>query len=384
MTTLMNKKQQFHSNDQAKLKIVCDDLCDHIEELLEHFGLEYTYSGKLVTMSCPIHGGDNKSALNLYPQGDVYRGNWKCRTHGCEKYFKSSIIGLIRGIISNQKYNWIKDGDNSCSFQEAMAFCLQFLNKDLSDIKISNVDRNKKSFSSTIRYINPEVSKETTGISRKQIRANLRIPAEYYIKRGYSSEILDKYDIGFCDKPNKEMSNRIVVPIYDHKYKHMVGCSGRSIFEKCAECKSFHNASDPCPDEERARFFSKWKHSSSFQSQNHLYNIWFAKTHILETYTVIIVESPGNVWRLEEAGIHNAVAIFGSSLSDRQKMILDASGAMTIITMMDNDEAGKKASELIRQKCYKTYNVKNIEFPAQDVADLSIDYIQNNILPLIK
>jgi hypothetical protein len=52
--------------------------------------------------------------------------------------------------------------------------------------------------------------------------------------------------------------------------------------------------------------------------------------------------------------------------------------------MMDNDEAGKKASELIRQKCYKTYNVKNIEFPAQDVADLSIDYIQNNILPLIK
>ena len=65
-------------------------------------------------------------------------------------------------------------------------------------------------------------------------------------------------------------------------------------------------------------------------------------------------------------------------------MILDASGAMTIITMMDNDEAGKKASELIRQKCYKTYNVKNIEFPAQDVADLSIDYIQNNILPLIK
>jgi 5S rRNA maturation endonuclease (ribonuclease M5) len=384
MTTLMNKKQQFHSNDQAKLKIVCDDLCDHIEELLEHFGLEYIYSGKLITMSCPIHGGDNKSALNLYPQGDVYRGNWKCRTHGCEKYFKSSIIGLVRGIISNQKYNWIKDGDNSCSFQEAMTFCLQFLNKDLSDIKISNVDRNKKSFSSAIRYINPEVSKETTGITRNQIRTNLRIPAEYYIKRGYSSEILDKYDVGFCDKPNKEMSNRIVVPIYDHKYKHMVGCSGRSIFEKCGKCKSFHDASDSCPDEERARFFSKWKHSSSFQSQNHLYNIWFAKKHILETYTVIIVESPGNVWRLEEAGIHNAVAIFGSSLSDRQKMILDASGAMTIITMMDNDDAGKKASELIRQKCYKTYNVKNIEFPAQDVADLSIDYIQNNILPLIK
>lgn len=306
----MNKKQQFRLNDQAKLKILCDDMCDHIEDLLAHFDLEYTYSGKLITMSCPIHGGDNKSALNLYPQGDVYRGNWKCRTHGCERYFKSSIIGLIRGIISNQKYNWTKDGDNSCSFQEAVTFCLQFLNKDFSDIKISNVDRNKKSFTSTIRYINPEKEKtETTGITRQQIRANLVIPAEYYIHRGYSSEILDKYDVGLCDKSNKEMSNRIVVPIYDHKYKYMVGCSGRSIFEKCSKCKCFHDSTEDCPDEEKARFHSKWKHSASFQSQNHLYNIWFAKTHILESHTVIVVESPGNVWRLEEAGIHNSVAI---------------------------------------------------------------------------
>jgi 5S rRNA maturation endonuclease (ribonuclease M5) len=378
------KKQQFRLNDQAKLKVVCDDLCDNIESLLEHFGLEYTYSGKLVTMSCPIHGGDNKSALNLYPQGDVYRGNWKCRTHGCDKYFKSSIIGLVRGIISHQKYNWVKDGDEHCTFNEALTFCLEFLKKDLSDIKISNVDRDKKSFVGTIRYISPERPTEEKGITRKQIRANLKIPAQYYIDRGYSPEILDRYDVGFCDNPKKEMSNRVVVPIYDHKHQYMVGCSGRSIFEKCDKCGCCHNTSDDCPNEERSRFYSKWKHSSSFQSQNHLYNIWFAKNYILENHTVIIVESPGNVWRLEEAGIHNSVAVFGSSLSDRQKMILDASGAMTIITMMDNDDAGKKAADLIRQKCHKTYNVKNIDFPAQDVGELSIDYIKQNIVPLLK
>ena len=145
------KQHKFHLNDQAKLKIVCDDLCDRIDDLMEHFGLEYTYNGKLLTMSCPIHGGDNKSALNLYPQGDVYRGNWKCRTHGCDKYLKSSIIGLIRGIISHQKYNWIKDGDDHCSFQEALSFCLAFLNKDLSDIKVSIVERDKKAFKDSIQ-----------------------------------------------------------------------------------------------------------------------------------------------------------------------------------------------------------------------------------------
>ena len=384
MNQIMTMKKKSHLNDQAKLKVVCDDLCDNIESLLDHFGIEYVYSGKLITMSCPIHGGDNKSALNLYPQGDLYRGNWKCRTHGCEKYFKSSIIGFVRGIISSQKYHWEKDQDKSCSFQEALNFCLAFINKDLSNIKISNVDKDKRSFVGTIRYINPEKTIATQGISRSQIRSSLQIPAQYYINRGYSAEILDRYDVGLCSKEGKEMTNRVVVPIYDHKYQHMVGCSGRSIFEKCNNCAHYHNPSDKCPNEEQYRFFSKWKHSASFQSQNHLYNIWFAKTHILENHTVIIVESPGNVWRLEEAGIHNSVAIFGSSLSDRQKMILDASGAMTIITMMDNDEAGKKASELIKQKCYKTYNVKNIEFPAQDIAELSVDYIKTNIKSLLK
>lgn len=377
------KKQRYRSNDQAKLKVVCDSLCDNIEDLLNHFGLDYTYSGKLITMSCPIHGGDNKSALNLYPEGDVYRGNWKCRTHNCEKYYKSSIIGLIRGIISNQKYGWSKDGDEHCSFDEALQFCLQFLNKNLSDIKITSSERNKKSFTTSLRYINPEINNTNEGITRKQIRANLDIPAKYYIERGYSSDILDKYDVGLCTKPGKEMYNRVVVPIYDHKHQFMVGCSGRSIHNKCDQCNSYHDKNEKCPSDERQRFYSKWKHSASFQSQNHLYNIWFAKQHIIDTNTVIVVESPGNVWRLEEAGVHNSVAIFGSSLSDRQKMILDASGAMTIITMMDNDDAGKKATDLIKQKCYKTYNVKNIEFPAQDVADLSVDYIKNSIVPLL-
>lgn len=384
MNQTIMKKQKSNLNDQAKLKIVCDDLCDNIENLLEHFGIEYIYSGKLITMSCPIHGGDNKSALNLYPQGDVYRGNWKCRTHGCEKHFKSSIIGFIRGIISSQKYHWSKDGDKTCTFQEALGFCLAFVNKDLSNIKVSSSDRDKKSFVGAIRYISPEKTVQVQGITRSQIRNNLEIPAQYYVDRGYSKSILDKYDVGLCSKPGKEMSNRIVVPIYDHKYKHMVGCSGRSIFEKCNTCNSYHNKEDNCPSDEQYRFFSKWKHSNNFQSQNHLFNIWFAKKPIIETTTVILVESPGNVWRLEEAGIHNSVAIFGSSLSDRQKMILDASGAMTIITMMDNDEAGKKATETIHQKCNKTYNVKSIDFPGSDIAELSIEYIQNNILPLIK
>ena len=138
----MKTMNRSRSNDQAKLKILGDHICDNIEQLLETFGIEYKYNGKMISMCCPIHGGDNVSAINIYPEGERYRGNWVCRTHGCDKIFKGSIIGFIRGVLSHQKYSWTKDGDEQCSFNEALDFALAFSNKDLKDIKVSKKDSN--------------------------------------------------------------------------------------------------------------------------------------------------------------------------------------------------------------------------------------------------
>jgi len=385
MKTMKKTNQKSHLNDQAKLKILCDNLCDNIEELLNHFSLEYKTSSKMISMACPIHGGDNISAINLYVQGDSYRGNWKCRTHNCEQIFKGSILGFVRGILSHSKYDWSKDGDEACSFKETIDFVSKFLNKNLADIKISTTHRNKQQFTSIINQMsNPRMSEKTNHPNRDTVRKNLIIPSEYFINRGFSKEILDKYDIGLCNKPNKEMYNRVVAPIYDNKHEYMIGCSGRSIYEKCNDCHLFHDPILACPKEEYKYMYSKWKHSLNFKSQNHLYNYWFAKDHIHKDQYVIIVESPGNVWRLEEAGIHHSVAIFGSSISDRQKMILDGSGAMSVFVLADNDEAGKKAAEQIRSKCQNTYKViipDNIR--KNDIGEMTIEEIKQDILPLL-
>ena len=119
------------------------------------------------------------------------------------------------------------------------------------------------------------------------------------------------------------------------------------------------------------------------QSQEHLYNFWFAKDHIQKSKSIILVESPGNVWRLEEAGIHNSVAIFGSSLSDKQKLLIDSSGAMNIILLMDNDDAGQKAVNQITEKCKKIYRIYSPSFEGPDVGELSIEDIRNTLVPKI-
>lgn len=375
----MTKKTKSHLNDQFKLKAICDQVCDNIEELLNVLNIEYKTNSKMIIMSCPIHGGDNISALNLYPEGDTYRGNWKCRTHNCEKIFKGSILGFIRGVLSHYEHGWRQPGDSMCSFDDAVNYALSFIKKDIKDIKISKTEKEKKQFTNVVGYINKNIDKPSSRITRSQIIKSLEIPAQYYINRNYSSNILNKYDVGLCTKLDKEMSNRIVVPIYDNDYHYMVGCTGRSIYEKCDQCKAYHNSTENCPSAENIWKYPKWKHSTDFKSQNTLYNFWFAKEHILKLSTAIIVESPGNVWRLEENNIHNSVAIFGSSLSDRQKILLDSSGAMNLVVLTDNDEAGLKAAQQIKQKCQNTYRIFIPTISKNDIGEMTSEEINTEI-----
>jgi 5S rRNA maturation endonuclease (ribonuclease M5) len=374
----MKKSTSF---DQNKIKIICDQLCDDIEDLLDSLELEYKMNHRFVSMSCPIHGGDNDSAVNIYHVGDTYRGNWKCRTHRCEETFKSSIIGFIRGVISNRKYNWNKTGDTTCSFKEALEYATKFLDVEINKIKLPKHYKDKNTFINNAKIFTKSTNSHKYSITKDLIRKSLNIPSKYFIDRGFSCDILDKYDVGDCHNASKEMYNRAVVPVYDIENRYMVGCTGRSFFEKCSECKCYHDGN--CPKKEYLWKYSKWKHSNGFKTQEHLYNFWYAKDYITETGSVIIVESPGNVWKLEECGIHNSVAIFGTNLTDRQKTILDMSGAMNIIAIMDNDEAGIKAAENIKNKCNKTYNIRNITISKNDVADMTINEIEQEIKAFI-
>lgn len=380
----MKTMNRSRSNDQAKLKIVGDLICDDIERLLETFGIEYKYNSKMISMSCPIHGGDNISAINIYPEGDRYRGNWVCRTHGCDKIFKGSIIGFVRGVLSHQRYGWTKDGDDQCPFNEALDFALSFTNKDLKDIKVSRKEIEKKTFSNVVHYISNTNTPVPQGISRNKVRLSLKIPAEYYLNRNYSKEILEKYDVGLCDNPEKEMYNRVVVPIYNNDHTQMIGCTGRSIYEKCDKCSAYHDHSHECPSSDKVWLYPKWKHNANFKSQNHLYNLWYAKDYIMKSGTAIIVESPGNVWRLEENGIHNSVAIFGSSMSDRQKFYLDSSGAMNLVILTDNDDAGRTAAEKIKSKCQNTYRIIIPSITKPDVGEMTKDEIQQQICSVLE
>lgn len=157
------------------------------------------------------------------------------------------------------------------------------------------------------------------------------------------------------------MAGRVVVPVYDNDGKFMVGCSGRVI-----------DNIEP-----------KWKHSHNFSTANFLYNFWRAKNSIKKTRTAILVEGPGDVWRLEEAGFDNSLALFGCQLHDPQQVMLEKSGAMNLVVLLDNDEAGTLGEKNIKKTLSRSYNLFFPNFFAKDVGELSTEQVKEILDPII-
>jgi len=357
------KSHSFKKLDPFKIAQIETELLGKIEDLFEHFDIQYANNYSRILSCCPVHGGDNNTALNLYLDGHTRPGHWVCNTRQCEEVFKPTLTGLVRGMLSHDKYQWENNGDEIAGFQETVNFMLGFLGRDYAGIETNGDTIEKRRFESKINSLYKDRKRPSMSIPRAKVVQELDIPAQYYINRGYTAAILEKYDVGLCVKEGASMQNRAVVPIYDNKHKFMIGCSGRALDDSVKP---------------------KWIHTSGFDADSTLYNIWYAKEHIRKSGVAILVEGPGDVWKLEENGIHNAVALFGTHLSEGQKDALDMLGAMSLIVMTDNDEAGKKGAESILEKCKKTYRVYFPSFDGSDVGDISTDSITSDIKPMIE
>ena len=66
-----------------------------------------------------------------------------------------------------------------------------------------------------------------------------------------------------------------------------------------------------------------------------------------------------------------------------KKNLLDESGALSLVCLMDNDEAGKRAAKKIEEQCSRLYRIYFPSFDSNDVAELSVDKVTSDIKPHI-
>lgn len=365
----------FNSNE---ITFIQDRGCERITEILDALGIEYTERHDYIQCACPVHDGNNDRGLFWAMRSN----HWQCKTRGCHKNPitgpSSSIFGLIRGTMKCKT-------EKTWSFMQAVNFVVHVLG--LANDSINNDNAEDIEVTKLIKqYRKKQNTKNTKGILLSTITNRLKSDQVYYPNRGVSQQIIAKYHISFCNTKGKPMYKRAFFPILDITGRYVIGWSGRSIYEKCKKCNMYHHTErETCPDKKYNRIYTKWKHSKNLSSESCLYNIWYAKPFISKTSTIILCEGPGDVWALEMAGIRNSVALLGCTMSRQQRLIIQNAGALTIICVFDNDNAGMAAMEVLKKdlNCYFRIFCVSPEMNS-DIADMVPDEIITQISPILE
>ena len=179
---------------------------------------------------------------------------------------------------------------------------------------------------------------------------------DYLETRGFSREIIEKYHAGIGERKNQYMSDRLIFPVINREGE-IVGFTGRSLLEDWEE-----------------RGVPKWKHSRDFEASCNLFNIYCAQDHIRECGEAIIVEGPLDVLRLEQAGIHNSVALLGKILHNRQMTLLMSVPADNLKFALDADAAGLSGAQKAMELAKSFFGVEIVQLPkGKDCGDLTVE-----------
>ncbi len=329
-----------------------------IDDIIAYYGLELKENGKGYQGVCPIHdGADNDSSFNIFCKPIEYVSTWRCYSHSCHRTYGKSLIGLVRGLISSRN-------GHKADYDEAAKLIETFTGA----IKLNPLDVKKREFVKRARVLYSDPNYNPNLVKKEDVGKYLLIPSRHYIQRGFTPEILKKYSVGYNANKKGQLAYRTVFPIFDNDYNFCVGGSGRTVFPHCTKCNGYHNGED-CKYKA-----PKWKHM--VQKESILYNYWFARKEIKKTYKIYLVESPGNVLKMEMAGIHNSLAVLGSSLSVWQKRLIDGSGALEICVIGDPDEGGETLWKSVVDLAQRDYNLSRIVPQGSDLGEKTVEEIQ--------
>lgn len=322
-------------------------------------------------------------ACQLFHQGHSCRGNWTCHTHHCERTFRPTLIGFVRGVLSRQRHRWSRSGDEEVGFREAVGFLLEFLGLTLEGLRADSRATERRSFvARSETFARPAGQAGRPGWPRDAVRARLRVPSPYYRQRGYSTDILDRFDVGEPVGQGGPLAGRAVVPVHDSTGRRVVGFTARALADRCERCGLYHT--DACPEDEVGRrHAAKWL-NHSLERRRHLYGYWAARQAIRETGLVVLVEGPGCVWRLHEAGVAQAVALFGSSLADPQQVLLESSGALDVLALLDPDAAGADCGRDLKEKLGRSFRLHFVPLSGGDIGSMSVDRVVQEIVPRVR
>jgi len=326
------------------LKQLKKKLNENPEFIFKKLGIKYEMFGDNIYCKCPIHeGSDNPKAVSFA----LDKGIWKCWTRDCQEHYQNDIFGLIMGTMSAQT------GEEK-TFSDALKWCNSVLDIKSGYNKIKTTkEEDEDPF---IQIVNALLKKEKE-IVHKTIDMDYEYstPSEYFNGRGFNKRTLKHFDVGDCLNKGT-MYERSIIPIHNDDGTQLVGIVGRSTKEY---------------RQPKFLFYPK-----GFDKRYFLYNYHRAVEHVKRTNALFIVEGQGDVWRLYEAGVKNAMSIFGKTITKEQESKINKLPITHLIVLTDNDQAGREAKVQIKRQFGRMYKLTFPIIKSKDIGDMKIKDIK--------
>lgn len=313
-------------------------------EVFDRLNMNYEDFGGNIYCTCPAHeDSDNPRAFSY----SVDKQIWKCWTKDCQSHYNNDMFGLIKGALSKQRGKEVE-----------FAEVLQWITSNFKCDKMSGseVVVEDSDFVKTVRLVNRKAHASVT----KSIQLEeYELPSKYFISRGFKKETLLHFGIG--DYYNKGILNeRSIIPIYSDNGDTLIGATARAIKEY--------------------RMPKFLIYPKGFDKNAYFYNYHRAVNHVRNTSAIFITEGQGDVWKLYEAGVKNAVGLFGKTLSEKQEDKLNKMGVTHVIVLLDNDQAGREAKVKIQRQLSRMYTLIFPKMVRKDIGEMSIAEIKETIL----
>ena len=329
--------------DLKQLKI---QLNKDSELIFQKLGMNIEIFGDNIYSTCPVHEhSDNPRAFSYSKK----RGIWKCWTRDCQSEFRNDIFGLITGALSLHK-------NQPVDFKETLKWIYNTLNIEYDSTAINKEEtKEENQFYDIINLFN----EQCVDFIPKKINNNYHIeyPSKYFLQRGFKKETLDFFHIGDCIEKSGSLKERAIIPIYDDSGNSIVGLIGRAVKEyKIPKFLIYPTGFDK-------RFF--------------FYNYHNAIQRAIETSCLFILEGQGDVWKLYEHGVINAVSIFGKTISKEQEEKLLKLPITHLIILTDNDQAGRESKVQIKRQLNRSFKLTFPKMSSKDVGEMSDEEIKS-------
>jgi len=333
------------------LKNLKKKLNENPELIFKKLGIKYELFGDNIYCPCPIHeSSDNPKALSFA----IDRGIWKCWTRDCQHHYQNDVFGLIMGTLSSQS------GEQK-TFSDVLKWCKNVLNISGGYNKVKDQDPIAEDPFINIVHLLTQKNK-TIEHNSLDIKFTYSCPSSYFYDRGFKKNTLKYFNVGDCLEKGT-MYERCIIPIHNDDGSKIVGILGRAIKEY---------------RQPKFLFYPK-----GFDKRYFLYNYHRALEHIKKTNTLFIVEGQGDVWRLYESGVKNAVSIFGKTITKEQENKINSLPITHLVVLTDNDQAGRESKIQIKRQFGRMYKITFPKLTSKDVGDMKTKDV-NKLLESLK